>query len=272
MSEIVTVVTSEPDSIGIYFKKLRKYRSLIWVFAWQEIKTQYAQTYFGIAWVVLRPLVILSVFTVLFNYLLKIQTSSPYFLFAFSGMISWNFFQNIASNASSAIMQRQNLIKKMYFPKMILPLGKVLVAGLEAVVSLFIIIVMMVVTWHLPNINILTLPFFFALNICCGLAVAFWMNALNIRYRDLNQIIIPLLSIGIWFTPVFFPTTVIPPQYHFLIYFNPMAGIIEGFRFALLGEPFPDGLYFISIAITLILLGVGSWYLIRVEDEIVDYA
>jgi lipopolysaccharide transport system permease protein len=268
----VTVITSEPDSILVYLKKLIKYRSLIWVFAWQEIKTQYAQTYFGIAWVVLRPLVILSVFTVLFNYLLNIQTSSPYFLFAFSGMIAWNFFQNIATNASSAIMQRQNLIRKMYFPKIILPLAKVLVAGVEALVSLTIIFLMMMVVWRWPTIKILLLPFFLLLNICCGLAVAFWMNALNIRYRDLNQIIIPLLGIGIWFTPVFFPTTIIPPQYEFLVYFNPMAGVIEGFRFALLDESFPNGLYFISISVIMLLFFSGAWYLMHVEDEIVDYA
>jgi len=272
MSEPLIVINSEPDSVVTYLKKLYKYRSLIWVFAWQEIKTQYAQTYFGIAWVVLRPLVILSVFTVLFNFLLNIQTTSPYFLFAFSGMIAWNFFQNIASNASSAIMQRQNLIRKMYFPKMILPLAKVLVAGVEALVSLVIILVMMLVLWRLPTVNILALPFFLLLNICCGLAVAFWMNALNIRYRDLNQIIIPLLGIGIWFTPVFFPTTIIPPQYHFLIYFNPLAGVIEGFRFALLDEPFPDKWYVLSITFTMLLFLSGAWYLIRVEDEIVDYA
>lgn len=267
----VKIITSSPPSILAYWQDLVKYRSLIWVFAWQELKTQYAQTYFGVAWAVLRPLVILSVFTVLFNNLLNIQTTSPYFLFAFSGMIAWNFFQNIASNASSAIMQRQSLIRKMYFPKMILPLAKVLVAGVEAVVSLAIILVMMVVMWHLPTGNIFALPFFMFLNICCGLAVAFWMNALNIRYRDLNQIVIPLLSIGIWFTPVFFPTTIIPEQYHFLVYLNPMAGVIEGFRFALLGEPFPEKWYFLSIALTILIFITGAWYLTRVEDEIVDY-
>jgi lipopolysaccharide transport system permease protein len=266
------IITAEPDSIKQYAAKLWKFRSLIWVFAWQEIKTTYAQTYFGIAWVVLRPLIILSVFTVLFNFLLNIQTTSPYYLFAFSGMIAWNFFQNIASNASSAIMQKQNLIRKMYFPKMILPLAKVLVAGVEAAVSLLIILVMMIVTGHLPSVKILALPLFLILNIGCGLAVALWMNALNIRYRDFNQIIIPLLGIGIWFTPVFFPTTIIPPQYHFLVYINPMAGIIEGFRYALLNEPFPSEWYFISIAVTMLLLLAGGWYLTKVEDQIVDYA
>ena len=135
-----------------------------------------------------------------------------------------------------------------------------------------IIFIMMIVIWHLPNTKILILPFFLLLNICCALAISFWMNALNIRYRDLNQIIIPLLNIGIWFTPVFFPTTIIPPKYHSLIYLNPLAGVIEGFRFALLGENFPDTYYFISIGVMMLLFFAGAYYLIKVEDEIVDYA
>ncbi len=268
----VKIITPEPFTIGEYWSEMVKYRSLIWVFALQEIKTTYAQTYFGIAWAVLRPLMILSIFTVLFNYLLKIETTSPYYLFAFSGMIAWNFFQNIASTASSAIMQKQNLIRKMYFPKMVLPLSKVLVAGVEALVSLAIIFAMMLFEWFPLSIKFLSLPFFILLNICCGLAVALWMNALNIRYRDLNQIVMPIISIGIWFTPVFFPTTIIPPQYHFLVYLNPMAGIIEGYRFALLGEPFPHYWYFVSIGVMMFLFFTGAWYLTRVEDEIVDYA
>lgn len=272
MNKPVTVITSEPDTLRGYFKKMLVFRSLIWVFALQEIKTTYAQTYFGIAWAVLRPLIILSIFTVLFNYLLKIQTTSPYYLFAFSGMIAWNFFQNIANNASTAIMAKQNLIRKMYFPKMILPLSKVLVAGVEAMVSLGIIFVMMMFEWFPLSLKILFLPFFIVLNICYGLAVALWMNALNIRHRDLNQIVMPIIGIGIWFTPVFFPTTIIPPQYHFLVYFNPMAGIIEGYRFALLGEAFPHQWYFVSIGLMMILFFSGAWYLTRVEDEIVDYA
>ncbi|MCS6935180.1 MAG: ABC transporter permease [Chitinophagales bacterium] len=268
----VKVITPDPLSIAEYWRELKKYRSLIWVFAWQEIKTQYAQTLFGVAWIVLRPLIILTVFTILFNYLLHIQTRSPYFLFAFCGMIAWNFFQNIANNASTAILQRQYLIRKMYFPKMVLPLAKVLVAGVELLASLLILCVMMLIARHAPGWGLFLLPVFIALNIFCGLAVALWMNALNIRYRDLNQVVQPLIGIAIWFTPVFFPTTIIPPSFYFLAYLNPIAGVIEGYRYALLGEPFPDIAYFPAMIFTVCLALAGAWYLTRVEDEIVDYA
>ncbi|MES2622255.1 MAG: ABC transporter permease [Bacteroidota bacterium] len=266
------IITADPLSVREYLAEMVKYRGLIWLFAYQEIKTLYAQTYFGILWAVLRPLIILSIFTVIFNYLLKIKTNSPYYLFAFSGMIAWNLFQQIVQTASSAIVQKQQLIRKMYFPKLVLPLSKVLVACVEAFVSLVVIFAMMLYEWHPLSVKLLTLPFFIFLNICTGLAVSLWMSNLNIRYRDLNQIVMPIIGIGIWFTPVFFPTTIIPAQYQWLLYLNPIAGIIEGFRFALLGEAFPDKWYFVSIAITLGLFLMGALYLTKVEDDIVDYA
>jgi lipopolysaccharide transport system permease protein len=265
------VFTAKPLTIGEYLLRLIKYRGLIWVFAYQEIKSLYAQTYLGLIWIILRPLMILAIFTVLFNYLLNIQTTAPYYLFAFSGMIAWNFFQQIAMTASYAIIEKQQLIRKMYFPKLILPLSKVIVAGVEALVSLLIIFAMMRYADFPLTTHILAFPLFILLNICAGLAIAFWMNALTVRYRDLNQIVMPIISIAIWFTPVFFPTTLIPPQYHWLIFVNPMAGIIEGFRFALLGQPFPDPRYFISIGLLLIFMLAGIRYLSVIEDEIVDY-
>lgn len=266
----ITTINSAPITIREYWGRFLKYKSLIWIFAWQEIKTQYAQTYFGVFWAVLRPLIILSIFTVLFGFLLNIKTSSPYILFAFTGMIAWNFFSQIAATASSAINLRQDLIRKMYFPKIILPLSKILVASVDTLVSfvmLFILIgfLRFPITWH-----IILLPVFLFLTACFGLGIAIWMSVFTIRYRDLQQIVMPIISIGIWFTPVFFPTTIIPEQYHFLLYFNPMAGIIAGFRYALLGEAFPGIHYWLSSLVVVVLTFLAIWSLIRVEDEIVD--
>lgn len=266
------IITPQPDSIQVYLKKMWQYRSLIWVFAWQEIRTQYAQTYFGVLWAVIRPLFILAIFTVLFNYLLKIQTTSPYYLFAFTGMLAWNYFQQIATSSSAAISQKQGLIRKMYFPKLVLPLSKVIVASVEMLISLALVFVMLIWEGQPLTAQILTLPLFLLLNIICGLLIGLWMNGLNIRYRDLNQIVMPLISIGIWFTPVFFPVTIIPQQYHFLLYLNPLAGVISGYRYALLNEAFPESYYWIGLAAVTILSLAAAWYLIRVEDEIVDYA
>ncbi|MCS6819486.1 MAG: ABC transporter permease [Chitinophagales bacterium] len=271
MQKPVKIITPEPPTLREYWFELKKYRSLIWVFAWQEVKVQYAQTKFGLLWAVFRPLFVLLVFTALFKYLLKVQTQSPYHLFAFAGMIAWNYFQNIVNNCSGAIMQKQHLIKKMYFPKMILPLSKLLVVSVETGISILLMLVFMLVDIEFFSLRIITLPLFVFLNICCGMAVALWMNALNIRFRDLLQIVPTVVGIGIWFTPVFFPTTIIPPQFNFFLYANPMAGVIQGYRFALLGEPFPVWQYWITIALSFIFCLWGAWYLTRVEDKIAEY-
>jgi lipopolysaccharide transport system permease protein len=272
MQKPVKIITPDPPTISEYWRELIKYRSLIWVFAWQEIKVQYAQTRFGLLWAVLRPMFVLLLFTVLFKYLLKVQTQSPYHLFAFSGMIAWNFFQQIVNTASTAIQQRQSLIRKMYFPKLILPLAKMLVASVETGVSLLLMGIFLLWDVHLVSIKIFALPLFVLLTVFCGLSIALWMNALTVRYRDLHQIVPTIVGIGIWFTPVFFPTTIIPPQFNIFLYLNPMAGIIKGYRFALLGEAFPEWQFWIAIAITFVVCLSGAWYLSQVEDEIVDYA
>ncbi|MBX2903735.1 MAG: ABC transporter permease [Chitinophagales bacterium] len=272
MQKPIKVITANPPTIAEYWREMKKYRSLIWVFAWQEVKVQYAQTKFGLLWAILRPLFVLLLFTVLFKYLLKVETTSPYHLFAFAGMIAWNYFQQIVTLASSSIVQRQNLIRKMYFPKLILPLAKVVVASVEAGVSLLILMLFMLLSPEVWSINFLLLPLFILLTAVSGLAIALWMNALNAKFRDLNQIVPTVIGVGIWFTPVFFPTTIIPPQFNIFLYLNPMAGIIKGYRFALLGEAFPEWQFWISISFVAILCAIGAWYLTQVEDDIVDYA
>lgn len=268
----VTIITAEPFTLAQYWKLLKKHRSLIWVFALQEIKTMYAQTYLGIVWAVVRPLVTLFIFTIIFNYFLKVETQSPYYLFAFAGMISWNVFSQIATLASSAVVQKQQLIRKMFFPKLILPLSKVIIVGVEFVVSLAIFFLFMIWEQVNPGFNILSLPLFVALNVAAGLAIAVWVNALTIRFRDINQLLPTIIGIGIWLTPVFFPTTIIPEQYNVFVYINPMAGIIKGYRFALLGEPFPELAYWWSMLFFVFFLLAGIWYFIQSEDDMVDYA
>jgi lipopolysaccharide transport system permease protein len=184
-------------------------------------------------------------------------------------MIAWNLFSNITNNASSAILQKQNLIRKMYFPKLILPLSKIIIACVEAGISILILFILLLIERVSLTGNLLLLPFFILLNVVCGYSVAIWMN---IRFRDLNQILPTIIGIGVWVTPIFYPTTIIPKGFEFFAYANPMAGIIKGYRFALLGEQFPEISYWYSIAIMLAVGLVGTWYFCRVEDSMVDYA
>ena len=265
------IITAAPLGIIAYCKAVWQYRNLIWVFAYQELKGLYAQTYFGILWGVIRPLFTLFVFTVIFKFFLHVPTQTPYYLFAFTGMIAWNFFSVIANNASTAIIQKQGLIRKMYFPKLILPLSKIIVASVETGISLFLLFAMIVFEKLSISSAILLLPVFILLNIICGFSIAIWMNALNVRFRDLNQIIPAIISIAIWVTPVFYPTTIIPKGYEFFVFANPMAGVIKGYRFALLGEGFPEWQYWISMLLTTAITLIGTWYLSRIENEMVDH-
>lgn len=264
------VIDATPLSIGRYTGLMAEYRSLIWVFAKQELKAMYAQTYLGIVWAVIRPLFTVAVFTVIFRYFLKVPTQSPYYLFAFTGMVGWNLFSQIALGASNAVAQRQDLIRKMYFPKLVLPLSKVIVALVEAGISFGILLILVFVEQAI-SCSILYLAFFVGYNIVCGLLVAVWMNAVTIRFRDLNQVLPTAISIGIWITPVFYPTTIIPQQYNFLLYLNPLAGVVKGYRFALLGEPAPEPAYYFTMVLTLLLLIAGIWYFVKTEDQMVDY-
>ena len=267
------VIAPEPFTPKEYWAQLTKYRELIWVFAYQEIKTLYAQTYFGIMWALFRPLLMLGIYTAIFKFLLKVPTQSSYHLFAFSGIIAWNYFSQIATSASTAVVSRRDLIRKMPFPKMILPLSKVIVASLDMGIGLVVMFFLLLADQSTHGgLHYLALPFFVLLTIACGLCIAIWMNALNIQFRDLNQIVPIAINVALWFTPVFYPTAIIPAGYVSLMYINPMAGIIKGYRFALLGEPFPELNYWWAIGIMVIVLLAGLWYFRIAEDKMVDYA
>ena len=267
----IRIYHSEPSSVREYLIDFVKNRHLLNVLARQEIKGLYAQTYLGILWAVLRPLLLTLIFTAFFKGLLNIKTQSPYYLFAFTGMISWNFFSTIVTQASGVMIQRRDLIKKLHFPKLILPLYKIIVSSVEAGVGLIILIIMVLFEGIPLHLNFVALPFFIFLNICCGLMLAVWVNALSIRFRDLTFLMPTLIGTAIWLTPVFYPTSLLSPRLTTLLYFNPMAGVIEGYRYALLGESFPAWPFFISIGVTLLMALAGIWYLIQVEDEIIDY-
>lgn len=268
----IKLITSQPLSLKEYWREVVKYKSLIFVFAHQEIKAIYAQTYFGMFWSIFRPLITLAIFSLIFNYFLKVPTEKPYYIFAFAGILAWNLFSQITNNASSVVLNQQNIIRKMYFPKLILLLSKVLVSGVDFAVSLFILFVMILLEGRILGWYIFFLPIFILLNVLCALCIALWMNALNIRFRDLHQIIPALIGMAIWVTPVFYPTTIIPKGYEIFIFANPMAGIIKGYRFTLIGDSFPEWQYWPAIFFVCLLCILGSWYFIQEEDKMVDYA
>jgi len=265
------IINSQQKVFGLDLAKLFSYRALIYIFAVRDLKVQYAQTFLGILWSVLQPLTGLLIFTFFFAYVIKVDTGGiPYPLFAFSGMISWYFFSSVMAQSGTSLMQSQYLIRKIYFPKLVLPISKALTCFVEFGISFLLLLIMMLILGYYPKINILALPVFIALNLLTGLAVGLWLSALTIRYRDFYHIIPYLVNFGIWLTPVFYPATLIPEKIKFLVYFNPMAGIISGFRWSLLGGAPPSVYYLISFFIVVFIFITGLFYFRRMETKIAD--
>ena len=265
------VIKNEVLNGRVYLQRCWDYRYLLWGLAKRDLKAKYAQTVLGIAWSLLKPLTGLVIFTLFFDKLIKIDTQEiPYPVFAFTGMTAWYFFTYIISAGGTSLMESQDLLKKVYFPKLIMPISKVLVGFLDFVLSFLLLILLMVFTGHGLRWQIVFLPLFIVLNMITGLSIGIWLSALTIRYRDFYHIIPYLVNFSIWLTPVFYPGTLLPEQYSWALYINPMAGVIAGFRWALLGDIFPDVYYLVSFFIVVALLVSGFFYFKFIEKEIAD--
>lgn len=268
----IKTITSENASVADYLKDVWHFRNLILVFAKQEFKVQFVQTKLNLLWSVLRPLMVLALFTFIFDRVIHIPgLNYPYPLFAFSGLIIWNNFSFMVNNAGSVLIANQNLIKKMYFPRIILLLSKMLISLLDVLIS-FVILLILLLAWQYPiSIQFVFAPFFIFLSLICGTAIAIWMNALTIKHRDLHQFVPTLIGFVIWLTPVFYPVTLIPDEYKIVSYLNPIAGAIQGFRWAVLSDTKPSLWYMPSIFASLILLYAGFIAFVKSETILSDY-
>ena len=265
-------IKPESSSVGEYLAEVWRFRNLIWVFARLDLKMQYAQTRFNLLWVILRPLMVLALFTFVFDRLMHVPgLRYAYALFAFSGLILWNNFSSLVNNAGAVVVANQSLVKKTYFPRLILIISKTLISLVEVAVSLILLFALMVFHQHATSVTIIFLPLFILAGLVPGVAVALWLNALTVRYRDLNQFVPTLVGFLIWLTPVFYPVTLIPDGYHFIMYLNPLAGAIQGFRWALLGDAFPDMWFLPSFVLAVVALAGGVMMFIRSETALADY-
>lgn len=266
------VIQAGAPGLLAYLKRVWAYRRLILVFAMRDLRAQYAQTVLGILWAVIKPLVSLAIFSVFFGVLVplddKIQVEYP--LFAFAGMVSWYYFTFLVTNAGTSVAHAQQLISRVYFPKLVLPLAKALSGLVDLGISMVLMVVLMVIWGRFPTVNLVYFPVFLALNIMVGLSVGIWLAALTTRYRDFHHLLPYLVNFLIWLTPVFYPTTIVPAQYQHFLYANPMAGVIAGFRWTLLGDVPPAPQYWIGFVPVLLLFVAGLWYFERVERDMVD--
>jgi len=260
-----------PDTPAEYFEKIWRYKSLIITFAKRDLKVKYSQTFLGIVWVFVAPFPSVIIFTFFFGKIVKLNTGVlPYPVFALTGLIGWSYFSNLNAGIGSSLIDAQNIIKKVYFPKLILTLSKILSAGVDFIVSFIVILLVMLVMGILPKWTIVFFPVFLFLNIMCGFAIGIWIAALTFRYRDLQHFAYQFLNFSIWLTPVFYPTTILPQGLNYIMYANPMALVISGYRYTLSGAEMPSSHYLISIIPLLIVLVSGLFYFRRVEDRVAE--
>jgi len=266
----VKIISSEPDSLSVYLVKVWQHRSLILTLAKRDIKIKYAQTTLGLAWTVVQPVTAVVVFSLFFSVLMDVKSDYPYVLFVLSGILIWNLFNYIFSQGSTSLTNNQDIIKKLYFPKMILPLSKVVVALVEFGITLILFIGLMFFFRMSINTSILVSPLIVLCVLIFSSAMAFILGAATVKNRDLNHIIPFLVNFGIWFTPVFYPVSIIPQQYLKWLYFNPMAGFIELFRWSMGLQQSFNSYCFISVLVSLVLLLISLLYFIKTEDSIAD--
>jgi len=265
------VVFTGKTTMRLYLHQVWCYRALIRSFAIRDIKVKYAQTYFGILWSILQAVIGVGIVTFFFGYILKIDTGGiPYFLYAFPGMASWYFFSFLVGYVGSSMQQSQHLIQKVYFPKLVLPLSQSVVGLIDFCIWLAVCLVCLLLFRYPLSWNLIFLPVFMVLNLVTGLSIAIWLSALTVRYRDL-QIIMPfIIGFGIFVTPVFFPEVMIPAKYAFMLYLNPMAGVITGLRWCLLGTEIPSAHYLLGFIPVFLLFFSGMIYFTKVEYKLVD--
>ena len=266
------IIDSKNKKLNI--REIFSYRDLLWTLVYRDYKVRYAQTVLGFLWAFIQPLVTLIIFTFIFGKAVKVNTQQiPYPLFALSGMLAWNYFAYVLNQAGNSIISSHSLITKIYFPRLIIPLSKAFNGFIEFIVSLLFLAVLMIYYQICPGIQLMYLPFFILILIISSLAMGIWFSAITIRYRDLQQVIPFVVQVGMYLTPVVYPSALVPAKYRYLYFLNPMSGIVEAFRWSILGTTsLPNSVILISISFSvgIFLFISGIYYFNRIENKIAD--
>ena len=268
----ITRIGPSTSNFGARVKELWDYRELLYFLVWRDVKVRYKQTSIGVGWAVIQPLLTMIIFTLVFGRFAKIPSDGlPYPIFSFAALLPWTYFASSLTQSILSVVNNSNLITKVYFPRLMLPIAAV-VCGLVDFSIAFVFLVGMTIWYGLvPGLGILFVPVFVLLTMLSALSVSLWLSAINVRYRDVGQAIPFLVQIWLFASPVAYPASVVPEKWRLLYNLNPMAGVIEGFRWALFGKQTPDVLAIaISIAVVLALLVSGIVFFKRMEETFAD--
>lgn len=258
---------------GEYWKDIWRYRELFYFLAWRDILVRYKQTIIGLGWALIRPFITMVVFTVVFGRLAKLPSEgAPYPILVFAGMLPWQFFSSALSECSNSLIGNANLISKVYFPRLVVPTSAVIVSFVDFLVSGMIMLALMAWYNFVPGWRILTLPLFIVIAFAAAMGGGLWMAALNVKYRDFRYVVPFIVQIGLYISPVGFSSSVVPEKWRLLYSLNPMVGVIDGFRWAILGgevQLYWPG-FMLSMGLVVLFLASGVWYFRMTERTFAD--
>ena len=283
MKVLNSVIQNPPDSdfdlviepsrgwVSLRLQEIWEFRELLYFLIWRDIKVRYKQTALGAAWAILQPVFTMVVFSLFFGRLAKIPSDGlPYPIFAYAALVPWNFFANGLVGAAESLVGNANLIKKVYFPRLIVPISAVLSGAVDFLLA-FIVLIGMMAYFHVwPTIHLILLPAFFLLAFITSLGVGFWLSAMNVRYRDVRHTVSFLIQAWLFCTPIAYPSSLLPEPWRSLYGLNPMAGVVEGFRWALLGAPAPGAILWVSGLAAVLVFVIGAFYFRRMEKIFAD--
>lgn len=268
----VTVIRAPQRWPSLGVGEVWAYRDLIYLLAWRDVKVRYKQTLTGFTWAILQPLLTMVVFSVLFGRLARLPSDGmPYPLFAFAGLVPWTYFVHALTKSTVSLVSISDVLKKAYFPRLVAPLAAVLAGFMDFVIAFVLLLGLMAYYGIAPTAAVWTLPLFMALIVATALAVGLWLAALNVQYRDVANALPFVTQIGLFLTPIAYSSSLIPEAWQLAYALNPMAGVVNGFRWALLGAvPPPGAALAVSVGVVAVLLVSGLYFFRRQEETFAD--
>lgn len=271
---LAAVTRIEPSSgwVALRLRELWAFRELLYFLVWRDIKVRYKQTALGAAWAIIQPVLTMVVFSLFFGKLAAVPSDGvPYPIWSFTALVPWTFFATGLTLSSQSLVGSANLLKKVYFPRLAIPIATVLSGIVDFALAFAVLLLMMAYYGMVPTINLVWLPFFVLLALCTSLGVGLWLSALNVKYRDVRYVVPFLTQIWLFATPIAYPSSLLDPKWRALYGLNPMAGVVEGFRWALLGTDVDVvAVVVASSAVAVLVLTTGLFYFRRMERTFAD--
>jgi len=267
-----TVIEPPKSWLSLDLKEVWAYRDLLGILAWRDVSVRYKQSIIGVGWTVIQPLMTMIIFTIIFGRFAKLPSEGlPYPIFTYCALLPWNYFARSLSDSSNSLVGASHLITKVYFPRLILPLSRVLAGLVDFAIAFVILIAMMLWYGIAPTAGLLMLPLFMTVAMLAALSVGLWLTALNVKYRDVQFVVPFLAQFWMYASPVAYSASIVPQKWQWVYGLNPMVGVVEGFRWALLGKTAPDfGAMSASLMIVIVLFISGLYYFRKMEQTFAD--